>query len=142
MSNLFVSTNVVKFVLSLLKHADAVLTKEVGLTYSQFKVLLTLHEHKSLSQQALAEHHCTTPAAISRLVETLVRKNYIARVSNPVNRRENVLSLTTQGSKQLSTAITLVQQLEKKLYSSIPAKKLSEFLETTQQLLTVISSRT
>lgn len=140
MSTLFMSTDVVKFVLALLKHADAALNKKVGVTYSQFRVLLLLRAHISLSQQELAKLHCSTPAAISRLVETLVKKKFLERSSNPVNRRENVLCLSAQGSQKLTTAVTLIQKMEKDLYGNLTDEKRSIFLETTKLLASLVES--
>jgi DNA-binding MarR family transcriptional regulator len=62
----------------------------------QFRMLEVLHRGpRSLGE--LAAFHHVTPSTMSRSVDVLVRKGWVARESDPLDRRQLVLTLTDEG---------------------------------------------
>ena len=62
----------------------------------QFRMLEVLHRGpRSLGE--LAVFHHVTSSTMSRLVDVLVRKGWVARESDPSDRRQVVLTLTDEG---------------------------------------------
>ena len=120
--------------MTLLKQSDSVLMQNFGISHAQFQVLAILRRGDLVSQQTLAQKSCSTPAAISRLVEALAHKKYITRRANPDNRRENFLHLTKIGMIRLKEAVELLKGLEEKLYSQLNEKELRQLLTTVEQL--------
>ena len=68
----------------------------------QFRMLTMLH-HAPNSLSELASRHHVTPSTMSRTVDVLVRRNWVARQSAPDDRRQIVLSLTDAGKIALSS---------------------------------------
>jgi DNA-binding MarR family transcriptional regulator len=131
----FHSTAIILLAQQLIKHADQVMHKECHLTYAQFKVLTMLAEHAESTQKQIATCLGLTPAAISRLTESLVQKKLISRHHNPDNRRENKLSITNQGTVILQKALSLLENLEHSLYSQLPKTELTSLKKTLFFLL-------
>jgi DNA-binding MarR family transcriptional regulator len=136
--NLFQSTALIKCALILIKKVDTTLVKECYLTHSQCMVLVMLKYHKVLSQGDIAQILNLTPAAVSRLTETLVEKGFIARHENPTNRRENQVSLTKSGAKQLEAALQIIHRTDQELFADISAPDKAQFERITKLLLSKV----
>jgi len=128
------SAEVIRLACLLMKAADSQLTKESDLTYSQFKVLFLLDKYADHSQKEAAQKLELTEAAISRLTETLVRKELIARKVNPDNRRENHLEITSLGKAKLASSWSLLSQTELKLYHDLDPQEVKVFMKVIDQL--------
>lgn len=73
---------------------------EEHLNMGQFRMLAMLHESpRSLSE--LAANHHVTPSTMSRTIDVLVRKSWVARETDPADRRQVILTLTDQGRAAL-----------------------------------------
>jgi DNA-binding MarR family transcriptional regulator len=138
-SEMFHSAYVAQLSELLIKRADQLLSRVCHLTFSQFKVLFLLHHQGELSQQAIAACLKITPAAISRLSDNLVAKKYVQRQENPDNRRENKVSLTSAGQKQIEEAIEVLGALEQQLYDRLPKVRRELFLETIKELISYLT---
>ena len=79
---------------------------ELELTYAQAQVLFYVAQHPDCHMGQVAKTFNVTLSAITQIVDRLVQKRFLTRVSNPTDRRVSILELTTEGK-------TLVQELEK-----------------------------
>lgn len=93
---------------SLIKAIDTrgaqILQNEMGIGFSQFKILSTLSKQANVSQATIAECLNISPPAISRQVEVMLSKGLISSYKNPKNRRQHILSLTSSGEQTLAQA--------------------------------------
>jgi DNA-binding MarR family transcriptional regulator len=80
---------------------DQLLRSDLGLGFSQFKIMSLLKEYPYSSQKTIARSLNLTPPAVSRHVESLLAKGLIATRVNPSNKREHFLSLTQRGKETL-----------------------------------------
>lgn len=71
-----------------------------GLTIVQIRVLAVINR-SPLTNRDLAEDVGLSVAATSRLVQSLIEQNLIAREENPTDRRESFLHLTAAGRNRL-----------------------------------------
>jgi DNA-binding MarR family transcriptional regulator len=71
--------------------------------FTQLAALYALSGPETLTVGDLAEQLDRSPSATSRLVEGLVRRGYLVRREEVVDRRQRVLRLTTEGQALLST---------------------------------------
>lgn len=131
----FHSAQVIHLAEVLIKHADQVMTKKWGLSYAQFKVLAILAGCHDSSQSMIAECLDLTPAAISRLTESLVHKKLITRHPKADNRRQNVLTISETGKQVLTETFVMVEELEKELYGEISTSDLTIFKKVLTTLL-------
>ncbi len=75
---------------------------ESGLTFTQMKVLMTLAGARDEAAPALkpvAEGLGLSLPSVSRAVDGLVRAGLVARVEDPADRRQRLLSLTADGER-------------------------------------------
>jgi DNA-binding MarR family transcriptional regulator len=69
---------------------------EDALTMGQIRMLSILsHAPRNLGE--LASLHQVTPSTMSRTVDVLVRRDWVARQSDPSDRRQVILTLTAEG---------------------------------------------
>jgi DNA-binding MarR family transcriptional regulator len=69
-------------------------------------VLFYVAQHPGCHMGQVAKTFNVTLSAITQIVDRLVQKQFLTRVSNPTDRRVYILELTTEGK-------ALVQELEK-----------------------------
>jgi DNA-binding MarR family transcriptional regulator len=79
---------------------------ELELTYAQAQVLFYVAQHPDCHMGQVAKTFNVTLSAITQIVDRLVQKRFLTRVSNPTDRRVSILELTIEGK-------ALVQELEK-----------------------------
>lgn len=87
---------------------DQILHSEIGLGFSQFKILMTIKDMPRSSQAAIAACLNLTPPAISRHMETMHTKGLVTITINPKNRREHLLGLTPKGKNSLKKSWLLL----------------------------------
>jgi len=71
----------------------------VDLTKEQFILLKTLHEKDGVKQKDLAFVTERNKGSLARLVSTMEKKNYLARIPSMEDRRVNRIHLTVNGKK-------------------------------------------
>ena len=129
---------VFRFVSSIRKTNDHLLTTHLGLTLSQFKILSALKRAPRTSQRTLADFWMMTEASISRQVEILAKKKMITAAHNPETRREHLLKLTAEGEKALLKADRLIDVALERTFQSIGAKERKEFSVLTNRFLSLM----
>ena len=75
---------------------------DAGVSEPQWRILRVLSEAGPMSGQDLARAACLQPASVSRLLQTMVEKDQIARAQDMANRRRQVVSIRPAGSEILS----------------------------------------
>ncbi|MBF4461745.1 MULTISPECIES: MarR family winged helix-turn-helix transcriptional regulator [unclassified Rathayibacter] len=71
---------------------------EIGLTASQFEIILVLAEYGPITLKELGELIVCETASPSRIVDTLVRRDLVERSIHANDRRAVALQLTTDGT--------------------------------------------
>lgn len=80
------------------RQVDQVLQEQIGIGYSQYRILLFLTIYPKLKQRELAGHLGQTEASISRQAKMLLARQFIAPVSQTDSNRDHVLSITSKGT--------------------------------------------
>ncbi|NJS41311.1 winged helix-turn-helix transcriptional regulator [Candidatus Gracilibacteria bacterium] len=128
MSNIFLLPMKIRHLDSLFeKKVNEYLTKEVGITASQFMILFGVFKCDGLSQKTIASHLKITESAVSRQIENMVKVGYLERQVNPDNRREHILGLTTKGRKVFIEAEESLLEMEEKFLQYGAKKKPNNF---------------
>jgi DNA-binding MarR family transcriptional regulator len=111
--------------------------RPLGVTPSQAEVLRVLAEHHPLTLLGLGQLLvCETGGSPSRLVDRLVAAGLVHRHTDPADRRQVTLSLTTSG-EQVATQITAAEQ---RLYEVIDAHTDGLPIQHTLTVLRAIAS--
>ncbi len=102
--------------------AEQTLREGTDLTFGQFRLLMALKRHGSLSQRSVAKFHGLTEAAVSRTIQDLVKRKLINRAVNPVSRREHLLGLTSNGEKALIKSQKVLDAAFTGLFNAVSLK--------------------
>jgi DNA-binding MarR family transcriptional regulator len=75
---------------------------EVGLSFTQMKALFLLHEHGELTVKDISARLSMSLPAMSRSVEGLVQRGFVARRESESDRRSRQIALLPQGHEVLN----------------------------------------
>lgn len=82
----------------------------LDLTPEQYAVLAELMDKGSLSQKELAQSTFKDAPTVSRIIDLLVKKGWIERITDADDRRKCVLLPTAEGQKVYASATPVVQE--------------------------------
>jgi DNA-binding MarR family transcriptional regulator len=74
---------------------------EVGLSFTQMKVLFLLEEREEMTVKEIAERLAMSLAAMSRSVDGLVQRGFVARREHDTDRRSKQIALLPPGRQVL-----------------------------------------
>ncbi|MCG8606425.1 MarR family transcriptional regulator [bacterium] len=91
-----------------------------GISVSQCYVLETLNSHGPLTANELAEKMYLKISTVTRVVDQLVKKNYVTREEGDQDRRVRVIKLTRDGEAVFQESWRNVFQSEKTILENFP----------------------
>ena len=77
--------------------------RELGLTASQFDVIVTLGNTDGMNMTHLAEKTLVTKGTLTGIIDRLEKKGLVARIVPPENRRSFTIALTPAGEQTFNT---------------------------------------
>lgn len=123
------------------RHANTLFEEEHS-HFSEFLMLSALSRCEDPSQQSIATFLNLTPAAVSRRIDTLVRRGLASRKADPASRRTNRIVLTKAGHSELAR---MQKMLERGFRTHVAALSKEDMLSTCrvlEQLLDSFNHRT
>jgi DNA-binding MarR family transcriptional regulator len=105
------------------------------ITIDQWLILKTIQENGELAQQQIAEKVFKDVASVTRIIELLVKKGYIARSFHNDDRRRFALTITKKGEKIISNVLPIIEQNREQALTSFSEKDIKKF----QKLLTTFT---
>ena len=114
---------------------DQLLQQELGLGFSQFKILSTLEKSPQSSQALIAAALNLTPPAVSRHVDSMLGKGLLVTKKNPKNRRQHLLSITAIGKETLQKSWRLFDSKFSNVMGSLSAAEQKQLISMLDQLL-------
>jgi DNA-binding MarR family transcriptional regulator len=85
-------------------------TAGLEITTEQWGVLVCLWNKDKQTQQAISEQSFKDKASITRLLDSLAKRDLIIRNSDPSDRRINIIHLTDKGKEMEEKAMTIVKE--------------------------------
>ena len=82
----------------------------IDITIDQWLVLKTIHDHPDLTQREIADHVFKDYASITRMIELLVKRNYLKRSFHSGDRRRFTIELTDGGNKIYQKLIPIIHR--------------------------------
>jgi DNA-binding MarR family transcriptional regulator len=122
----------VKGVLRLLRQRFE--AEDIELTLEQYFVLNILDNEEGLILQELADIVDRDKSAVVRLINGLEENHFVARTTDPDDKRRKILLVTKPGIKVLEKAIELDQEVNKQITSDIPEQKIDDVEETVSKI--------
>ncbi len=102
---------------------------KIKITLPQFIVLNMLNMHGELRMTDLASFMNVTTAAMTGIVDRLVREGYVARVSDPEDRRIIKVKLTAKGASVVKSVKEEEKKVTMKMFGIISQKEREEYLK-------------
>ena len=93
-----------------------------------------LNNCDGLSQSDLAEQSYKDAPSISRIIDTLAKKNYVERRAAVGDRRKFEIFLTSQGIKTVAHLKPIVNSLRNKSWDHLSKEDYSDFLRIINQV--------
>jgi len=113
----------------------AVVMSEENLSFSQVSALHIIDQSQEISIQELSQRLNLSLSATSRLIDELVKADFLNRIEDPANRRSKIVTLTKFGNDFLTklslervriiktTASSLPSTLSSKIVSALNSSK-------------------
>lgn len=86
----------------------------VDMTFEMLQVMSILWQQQGLSQQTLAEKTAKDKACMTNLMNNLEKKGWVTRREDPVDRRNRMVFLTTEGERMNDSVRPLIIDLYSK----------------------------
>ncbi|MCG9792930.1 MarR family winged helix-turn-helix transcriptional regulator [Flavobacterium algicola] len=113
------------------KNIAAVVT---DITVDQCLLLIILSKNAFLSQKEIAKLIFKDNASITRIIELMVKKNYLTRQINELDRRKYTLEITEKGTKTIELLSPVITQNRQ---TALAGLSLNE-IETLDEILNKI----
>jgi MarR family transcriptional regulator, transcriptional regulator for hemolysin len=115
---------------------NQILKNGYDITIDQWLVLKTLQENKHLSQNQIAELVFKDFASITRIIELLVKKNYIHRKINTADRRKFELEISDEGNKIIENIYPIILENRKQALTGLATEELIDLKTQLEKLIT------
>lgn len=99
-----------KIALALSRQNDEILQKELGIGFSQFKILMALQWKPNVQQKQIAQHLGQTEASVSRQIKLMYEDGLLQATQHPHDRREHVTTLTARGQRVCDDALVVLNE--------------------------------
>lgn len=113
---------------------DQVLQEQLGIGFSQFKLMMVLQKMPHIQQKQIASALNQTEASISRQIKLLHEKNLLQTTVSPKNRREHITTLTGKGVRFTEEARRILQEYYQPMFSQLSDKEQEQLLEHLSSL--------
>ncbi|MFA7115872.1 MAG: MarR family transcriptional regulator [Bacteroidales bacterium] len=98
--------------------------QNIDITTEQLTILNSLCKKDSQSQHSLSTNTFKGKGSITRLIDALVKNEYVHRISHPNDRRTNIIKLTSKGSELVEKAKNIIEKYYRKATRGISAKEI------------------
>lgn len=106
----------------------------VDITPEQWIVLDKLDSNKEMSQKEIGNESFKNAPTISRIIDNLVRKGFVSRMSEENDRRKTAISLTNEGKKLVGKCRAEVDNLRDLSWNNLSEKDYKEFNRIIDQI--------
>ena len=106
----------------------------IDITPEQWIVLDKLDTKKEMSQKEIGNESFKNAPTISRIIDNLVRKGLVSRISGASDRRKTAISLTEEGKKMVGICREEVDTLRDLSWNHLTDKDYKEFNRIIDQI--------
>lgn len=114
---------------SLARQSDQVLQEQLGIGFSQFKILMALQWNPSVQQRHIAETLGQTEASISRQIKLMHDRQLLQTTISPRNRREHITTLTAKGLRLTEEALKVLNRYHAPMFAQLSDKQQNQLIE-------------
>lgn len=92
-----------------------------------FSILYFLDQNNGCSQQCICNNLAIDKTAMVKVIDYLIKADYIKREVNPEDRREHFIVLTKKGQKRTEEIVRSFTVLDKEMFSGVSKKEVDTF---------------
>ena len=107
---------------------------KVKLTLSQITILEILSRNKESNMSDMARSMNVTTAAMTGIVDRLVRDGYVTRISDPADRRVVKIKLTGKGGAAVRSALENKKHMITRIFRVLPQRERDEYLKILERI--------
>ena len=108
--------------------------RQLALTYPQFGTLVALSKQENISQRKLAEFFGIDTTNMMVICDSLEKKKLIQRMSNPKDRRENLIVRTERGKNLTQKAMKLMESYVGEITGQLKQKEIASAMPVLKKL--------
>ena len=115
---------------TLVQQNDQMLQEQLGIGFSQFKLLMVLQRKPHIQQKQIADILGQTEASISRQVKLLHDKDLLQTTVSPQNRREHITTLTPKGLRYTEEAVRILNNFHQPMFEQLSDKQQQQLVDS------------
>lgn len=108
---------------------DQILQEQLGIGFSQFKLMMVLQATAHIQQRQIASALSQTEASISRQIKLLQEKGLLQTLRNPKNRRQHLTTLTAKGERFAIEARQVLNDYHQAMFDQLSDKQRQQLAE-------------
>jgi DNA-binding MarR family transcriptional regulator len=116
------------------RQSDQVLQEQLGIGFSQFKILMVLQWHPDVQQRDIAERLGQTEASISRQIKLLQKQGLLSVQVHPHNRRQHITRTTARGERLTDKAVEILNNYHAPMFGLLNEKEQQQLRDTLRRL--------
>lgn len=113
----------------LARNSDQILQEQLGIGFSQFKILLILQQKSGVQQKQIATALGQTEASISRQIRLLEDSGLLTSTVHPNNRRQHIIRLTPKGLKVIDRAMQILNGYHAPVFARLNERQQSQLAD-------------
>ena len=118
----------------LAKQSDQVLQEQLGIGFSQFKILRTLQTSPEIKQRDIADNLGQTEASISRQVKLMLEAGLLHIIVSPKDHRQHLTVPTRKGERLTEAALAVLGRYHAPTFNSLSEKQQNQLTELLEAL--------
>lgn len=111
------------------------------LTHEQFYLLRSIKQHERITPSELAEITFVNRSAITAMIDRLVKKGYVRRFRDDIDRRVVFLEITEKGREIFTEVEKSLRLFVEEVSQSISAKETEAFINTYEKIANIIKDK-
>ncbi len=115
---------------ALARQSDQVLQEKLGISFSQFKILMALQWNPETQQKHIADALGQTEASVSRQIKLMYDKGMLTTSVPAANRREHITTPTAKGVRLTEEAITVLNRYHAPMFELLSDRQKQQLLES------------
>ena len=121
--------------------SDEVLHRELGLGFSQFKILMAAKHSLGLKQNDIAKHLGQTEASVSRQIKLMKADGLLSVQVDPENRRARSIVMTDRGADLGKRCVEVLEQTHASVFGSLGFSEQKLMRELLERLINKASNK-
>ena len=115
--------------------AEITIKKQLGLTPSQWKIILALNMMEGLTQKELAEKIYIDGSTLVPVIDKMEKNGWVERKLDSKDRRINRVFLTKKSESTVNSITLIILQLRKVIYGGISESEIDKVKKTLKSII-------